>query len=206
MEVLGQSVSRAVRRRDWIPISLAPHGPTVSHIFFTDDLLLCGEVSFSQARTVEYILADFCHLSGQWVNRTKSRLWFSPNTPRFMRNLICSTFGISPTSDLGTYLGVPIIHGRVHLHHYQYLLDKAARRLESEVTLQGRTGCSLEDHFGGSSHVYHAIGLNSEVDNRAAGSIVLAIFLGPCQREPETSYSRLGGTLSPSEVRWAGLS
>lgn len=39
-------------------------GPEVSHIFFVDDLLLFGEASFSQARLMEHILAEFCRISG----------------------------------------------------------------------------------------------------------------------------------------------
>lgn len=36
----------------------------LSHIFFVDDLLLFGETSFSQARIIEFLLADFCGFQG----------------------------------------------------------------------------------------------------------------------------------------------
>lgn len=76
---------------------------------------------------MEHTLATFCGLSGQRVN--KSRLWFSPNTPLYLRNSICSEFGVLPSTDLGMYLGAPLIHGRLRCRHFQFLLDKASRRL-----------------------------------------------------------------------------
>lgn len=76
MEVLGQTISRAVELKTWTPVRLARPGPMVSHIFFADDLLLVGEASFSQARVMEHILAQFCGVSGQRMNRSKSRVWF----------------------------------------------------------------------------------------------------------------------------------
>lgn len=47
MEVLGQSIQQAVDQNVWQPVRLARQGPTLSHIFFADDLLLFGEASFS---------------------------------------------------------------------------------------------------------------------------------------------------------------
>lgn len=49
-------------------------GPTISHIFFTDDLLLFGEASFSQARVMEHLIGSLCRVSGQRVNRGKTRV------------------------------------------------------------------------------------------------------------------------------------
>lgn len=129
MEVLGQSIQQAIDRNAWRPVRLARQGPVLSHIFFADDLLLFGEASFSQARLMEHLLADFCGLSGQRVNRSKSRVWFSPNTPSYLRNSICSEFHVTATSDLGCYLGVPIIHGRLWRRHYHYLVAKTQSRL-----------------------------------------------------------------------------
>lgn len=66
----------------------------LSHIFFVDDLPLFGETSFSQARIIKFLLADFCGFSGQRISRNKSRIWFSPDTPMYLRNSICSEFQI----------------------------------------------------------------------------------------------------------------
>lgn len=129
MEVLGQSISKSVSSLAWKPIRLSRQGPSVSHIFFADDLLLFGEASFSQAHLMEHVLAVFCGMSGQRVNRNKSRVWFSPNTPQYLRGTICSAFQIPSASDLGVYLGVPLVHGRLKRGHFQFLIERTKRRL-----------------------------------------------------------------------------
>lgn len=129
MEVLGQTISKVVQYGEWKLVAPASRGPGISHIFSVDYLILCGEASFSQPRKMEHLLATLCGFSGQRVNRDKSRIWFSLNTPRYLQNVICTEFGVLPTSDLGTYFGVPLQHGRLGKHAYQFLLEKVDRRL-----------------------------------------------------------------------------
>ncbi|KAK9214162.1 hypothetical protein WN944_006150 [Citrus x changshan-huyou] len=38
-------------------------------------------------------------------------------------------FGFSTTNDLGTYLGMPLLHSKVSKHTYQSIIDKVERRL-----------------------------------------------------------------------------
>lgn len=74
MEVLGQVISREIQESRWLLVSIAPSCPKISHIQFADDLLLCEEVSFSQAQKMQHVLTSFCGISGQRVNRHKSRI------------------------------------------------------------------------------------------------------------------------------------
>lgn len=91
--------------------------------FFADDLLLFGEASVAQARVMERILHDFCHTTGQKVNLAKSRIWYSGNTTHTMIHAITQHFGIPATSNPRLYLGVPIVHGRMTGHHFQFIID-----------------------------------------------------------------------------------
>lgn len=102
--------------------------PRLSHIFFVDDLLLFDEASFFQARMMEYILGQFCEFSRQRMNGSKSRIWFLPNTPIYLRNSICFEFHVAATSDLRTYLGIPLFHGRT-TRTFDYLVERAQKRL-----------------------------------------------------------------------------
>lgn len=84
MEVLGQLVLRSVTAGEWKPVAVSLGGPSVSHLFFADALLLYGEASFSQARLMEHTLATFCGISGQKVNR--------PNpVSGFLRICLCTS-------------------------------------------------------------------------------------------------------------------
>lgn len=73
---------------------------------------------------MEHILVEFCGASGQRMNKNKSRIWFSPNTPQYLRNSICSEFGVVAMLDLGIYLGVPLIHGRNKWQHFKFLVER----------------------------------------------------------------------------------
>lgn len=59
------------------------------------------------------VLNQFCAISGQTVNLNKSKLFISHNVPRVRARRLSALTGISLTNDLGKYLGVPLIHGRV---------------------------------------------------------------------------------------------
>lgn len=48
----------------------------------------------------------------------KSRIYFSPNTNLDTRDAICSKLSMEATEDLGKYLGVPKINGRMSKKDY----------------------------------------------------------------------------------------
>lgn len=118
-----------VEEHQWRPIRLSRGGLQVSHLFFADDLLLFGDVSYSQARLMEHVLQEFCHESGQRVSKDKSLLWFAPNTPGYLRASICTSFDIRASASLGICLGVHLCHDRRRKHQFQGIIDKARRRL-----------------------------------------------------------------------------
>lgn len=102
MEVLGSYVTKCVESKTWSPVCLSRDGQKISYIFFTDDLLLFGEASLSQARVMEHVLAQFYGISEQRVSRSKSRIWFLMNTLSYLQNSIYLEFRIQASSDLGT--------------------------------------------------------------------------------------------------------
>ncbi|CAN1188123.1 Putative ribonuclease H protein At1g65750, partial [Linum perenne] len=84
----------------------------------------------------------FCVASGQSINKSKSKVYFSNNVSRPLSREITSTLGIGSTSDLGRYLGVPILHGRVTKHTYDFIQDRMNSRLAEwkavNLSLAGR--------------------------------------------------------------------
>ena len=60
-----------------------------------------------------------------------------------MGSQIGDSFGFTVTTDIGKYLGVPLIHGRVTRSSYSYLVDKLQVRSSSyqssRLSLAGRT-------------------------------------------------------------------
>lgn len=118
MEVLGNTIRTAVQQGTWKACRLSRGGPALSHLYFADDLLLFGDATPRQARVMADILETFCHESGQCMNISKSRLWLPPHLLGTNGPAIRREFGVPLTSDLGLYLGAPLLHGRHGANNY----------------------------------------------------------------------------------------
>ncbi|CAN1165251.1 Putative ribonuclease H protein At1g65750 [Linum perenne] len=117
-------------------------GIPLSHGFFADDLVLFSEADGEQAHVIIDILDRFCNASCQSVNKEKSRVFFCKNISRAKSSEITSILGIRATQNLGRYLGVPVLHGRVTKHTYSYILDRMDSKLAGwkadNLSLAGR--------------------------------------------------------------------
>lgn len=67
--------------------------------------------------------------SGQSVNKAESCILFSQNTPSGVVSSISGLLGIAPTSNLGRYLGMPIISGRKGKADCSFLIEKTRSKL-----------------------------------------------------------------------------
>ena len=92
---------------------------------FADDVILLGKATNEQAQVVKMCLQKFCEASGQKVSQEKSRIYFSPNINGAMVAEICNTLGVPKTNDLGRYLGVPTINGRITKATFRGVIDRA---------------------------------------------------------------------------------
>lgn len=79
IERLFHLVSLAVDHKLWRPIQLNRGDPFISHLAFTDDLILFAEASLDQAHMMQSVLDIFCSSSGQKVSKDKSMIFFSYN-------------------------------------------------------------------------------------------------------------------------------
>ena len=123
LERLGHIINHTVHFGRWKPIQLSRHGHLLSHLFFADDLVLFAEASSDQMLVILECLDLFCSLSGQTVSLQKSNIGFSNGIKSKVASLISNLAKISHTYNLGKYLGVPSIHGRVTHHLFQQTLD-----------------------------------------------------------------------------------
>lgn len=129
MERLGHIIDREVRHGRWKPIKVGRQGSGVSHIFFADDLFLFGRTTQKEANIMRYVLDRFCAASGAKVSLEKSRLFISPKAPSRHKCMMSRLLGVSISNNLGKYLGVPLIHGRVGKGTYRELIEKINSRL-----------------------------------------------------------------------------
>ncbi|KAK9169650.1 hypothetical protein Syun_001790 [Stephania yunnanensis] len=128
MENLSQAIDIAVSSGSWKAPSIGDENNQISHLFFADDLILFAEATVEHMKVVENILNDFCQASGHRISKDKSQLFFSPNLDDDYVEQLSNVLDIPISKDLGRYLGVLIIHGRVTKATYSKVLNAVATK------------------------------------------------------------------------------
>ncbi|KAA3470370.1 Retrovirus-related Pol polyprotein LINE-1 [Gossypium australe] len=105
----------------WRPIHLSKVGSTISHLFFTNDLVIF----------CKNILNHFCKFSRHTINTQKSNIYFYKGIEDDTRNRITQMFGFQEVQNLGTYLGVPLLHDRVTNSTISFVVEKVRRKLKN---------------------------------------------------------------------------
>lgn len=98
-------------------------------MFFANDMVLFSEALVVQAKEIIECLNIFCTHSGQKVNVQKSWVFFSKNTPTAIQQQIVDCTGFSQVENMGSYLGIPSIHGMIKRDTFAGLIEKIHRRL-----------------------------------------------------------------------------
>ena len=141
MEYLSLKIFEACNANKWKPIRASRSGPAFSHLFFADDLLICAEASTSCCLTISRVLEEFCSVSGQKVNLSKSKAFFSPNVSPESRSSLCDILRVSSTPDLGRYLGFPLKSNGRTSRESNFIVEKVQVKLSSwKVKLLSPTG------------------------------------------------------------------
>ncbi|OMP01704.1 reverse transcriptase [Corchorus capsularis] len=130
MERLGHLIDREVQSGAWKPIKAGRNCPGISHLFFADDLFLFSRAGEAQANKIKEVLDEFCAASGAKISFEKSKIFVSPKA-HGSASRMSSLLGIPSTNDLGKYLGVPIIHGRVTKATFKEIVEKVQRKLST---------------------------------------------------------------------------
>ena len=85
LEYLSLKIFGACHEKRWKPIKASRSGPAFSHLFFANDLLLCYVASHECCNTIIEVLEEFCSISGQKINLSKSKAYFSLNVDPILR-------------------------------------------------------------------------------------------------------------------------
>ncbi|KAL0008955.1 hypothetical protein SO802_010457 [Lithocarpus litseifolius] len=138
MEYLAHLIQHEVDLQHWKGIKTSRDGPTFIHLFIADDLILFAKVSKRNSTTIKNTLEKFCFVSGQKINFSKSRIFFSPHTSPSKISQVENDLCISSCRDFGKYLGVPIITDQRSSRAYNFLINKLRSMLANSLSLAGR--------------------------------------------------------------------
>ncbi|KAL5539433.1 hypothetical protein UlMin_045908 [Ulmus minor] len=127
---LSELLLSSEQRKLFKGVKIAASCPPISHLFFADDSLI-----FCRARSMDCVnlrrcLDYYSKASGQLVNFEKSALSFSPNTSAYVREEICSLFGISQVAGHDMYLGLPTFSMRNKRIQFGYIRDRVVKKLQ----------------------------------------------------------------------------
>ena len=124
MEFLGAQITKMCEEKRWDMIKASRRGPSFSHVFFSDDIMLFAKANAKNCEVILEVFDSFCSMVGQKINYEKSRVFFSLNVTARRKRGVCRRLGIMATNNLGRYLGFPIIYkGRVG-SAFNFILDK----------------------------------------------------------------------------------
>lgn len=73
MEKLGHVINLAISNSKWKPIKMEKGGPSLSHLFFVDNLVFFGEASVENAIVMRDILQLFYKYSSHKMKPSKSK-------------------------------------------------------------------------------------------------------------------------------------
>ncbi|KAA3488944.1 Retrovirus-related Pol polyprotein LINE-1 [Gossypium australe] len=103
MEWLGHLIISEMSAGRWRPIRLSRSGPALSHMFFADDLVIFSRAEMDQALLLKKILRRFCDFSGHKIK----------------------------VLNLGSYLGVPLLHDRITKSTLDFVIEKVRCKLQN---------------------------------------------------------------------------
>ena len=79
MEHLSQLIQEKCKAKVWFPVKAFRSGPSLSHLFFANDLVPFAKANADNCNAIREVLDTFCRCSGQTVSDSKSRVYFSLN-------------------------------------------------------------------------------------------------------------------------------
>ncbi|XP_017613545.1 uncharacterized protein LOC108458650 [Gossypium arboreum] len=131
MDWLGQEIYSTISKGQWKPIRLSRSGPSISHLFFTDDLVIFSKVDQEHCRLIKEILGRFYDFSGHKINAGKINIFFAKGVDVTVADSISTFFSFQKVQSLGLYLGILLFHQRVTNSTMHFVVEKVRRKLQN---------------------------------------------------------------------------
>ena len=128
-EVLSRYISFHADNGSLKPISSPKGIKAPTHSLYADDVILFCRGDKTNLKLVQKILDDYAKASGQFINKSKSKIYFGKEAVH-RKPEITTTMGMAAGSTPFNYLGVPIFKGKPKLLHLLPVAEKVRLKLE----------------------------------------------------------------------------
>ena len=128
-EGLSALLHKAVREKKLKGVAASARGPRISHLFFADDSLIFGRATTMECTEIQRLLKVYESSSGQQLNRSKTSMFFSPNTNMSMKDSLKAMFGAQVIRTHESYLGLPSLVGKSKRNTFTQLKQRVANKV-----------------------------------------------------------------------------
>ena len=104
-------------------------GPKLSHLFFADDSLIFCKATLAECDSLQHVLEVYKRASRQQLNRAKTSLFFSRDTPRVVQEEVKQRFGAQVIKQHEKCLGLPSLVGRNKRDTFNAIKEKLGKTL-----------------------------------------------------------------------------
>jgi len=140
-EALSALLQQAERKGIITGVPTSLRGPSLSHLFFTDDNIIFCEANSVEWRRIMKILGIYEKGSGQKINLLKTSLFFSRNTSQERKQEILSLSRLTETHRIDTYLGLPSFVGKSKIQSFGFIKDRVLKKINNwKVKFLSQTG------------------------------------------------------------------
>ncbi|KAF5475233.1 hypothetical protein F2P56_007063 [Juglans regia] len=128
-EVFSQLLKKRMSERGISHFFHPVGAPRITHLLYADDVVIFANASKRSIRCLIGVLNDYERWSRQRVNKEKSTIFFSKKLSLGRKREILAENGFVEGHFPFTYLGVPIVDGKLKASHFGPLLEKMGKKV-----------------------------------------------------------------------------
>ncbi|XP_015166827.1 uncharacterized protein [Solanum tuberosum] len=128
-KVLSRSLNRLHQHPLYHGFYMEMRGPQINHLSFADDIIIFTYGRKDSLKLIMQTLATYERISGQLINKAKSRFLLHPNAFRTTCDRIKRYTGFHQKEAPITYLGCQLFIGKPRLTYFSDLINKIVNRI-----------------------------------------------------------------------------